>query len=101
MKNARCGAAVVSTWRCARRDGHFCDVQDISRRLGNLREGAKDIKNHAFFQEVDWANPYHLRGSIRPPAFQRSDFEWVGADRVVLEDTKQMTEADQRLFKDL
>eukprot|EP00308_Calcidiscus_leptoporus_P008285 CAMPEP_0119357114 /NCGR_PEP_ID=MMETSP1334-20130426/5566_1 /TAXON_ID=127549 /ORGANISM="Calcidiscus leptoporus, Strain RCC1130" /LENGTH=889 /DNA_ID=CAMNT_0007371295 /DNA_START=176 /DNA_END=2845 /DNA_ORIENTATION=+ len=73
--------------------------KDISRRLGNLLGGAKDIKNHAFFADVDWANPYHLRGSILPTAFQRASYEWVGAKNVVVE-TKKMKDEDQCLFKD-
>lgn len=27
---------------------------DLSRRLGNLRGGVMDIKNHAWFDGVDW-----------------------------------------------
>ncbi|XBW34802.1 hypothetical protein QEN19_000368 [Hanseniaspora menglaensis] len=29
-------------------------TKDLSRRLGNLQNGAKDIKNHIWFQEVVW-----------------------------------------------
>ena len=71
--------------------------QDISRRLGNLRDGAKDIKSHAFFSEIDWDNPYHYRGSIRPSPFDRNKYQWVGAETVVTE-TKKMREEDQSLF---
>ena len=29
-------------------------VADISKRLGNLRDGAHDIMRHAWFKTVDW-----------------------------------------------
>jgi len=31
----------------------LCD-HDLSKRLGNLRGGVKDIKTHKFFKSVDW-----------------------------------------------
>ena len=48
--------------------------KDISRRYGNLREGAKDIKDHAFFKgaQFPWDNPFGERGSIRPDAFNQA-----------------------------
>ena len=27
---------------------------DLSKRLGNLKDGASDIKNHRWFEGVDW-----------------------------------------------
>ncbi|PWN51721.1 Pkinase-domain-containing protein [Violaceomyces palustris] len=38
---------------------------DRSKRLGNLRGGAGDVKNHTWFQGVDWAEL--AAGNIRPP----------------------------------
>ncbi|KAN0060655.1 cytochrome c oxidase subunit 1 [Thecaphora frezii] len=38
---------------------------DRSRRLGNLRGGAHDVKNHVWFHGVDWAQLE--RRNIRPP----------------------------------
>ncbi|KAI9883206.1 MAG: hypothetical protein M1823_005032 [Watsoniomyces obsoletus] len=35
----------------------LCTV-DRSRRLGNLSGGAKQVKQHAFFKEIDWAALY-------------------------------------------
>lgn len=28
--------------------------RDLSKRYGNLKDGANDIKNHRFFQDMDW-----------------------------------------------
>lgn len=38
---------------------------DRSKRLGNLRGGAQDVKNHAWFHGVDWRSLEQRR--IRPP----------------------------------
>lgn len=38
---------------------------DLSQRYGNLKNGADDIKNHAWFQGVDWGKVY--RCEIKPP----------------------------------
>uniref|UniRef100_A0A7S4BZW7 cGMP-dependent protein kinase n=2 Tax=Chrysotila carterae TaxID=13221 RepID=A0A7S4BZW7_CHRCT len=73
--------------------------KDISRRLGNLRDGALDIKNHPFYKEIDWESPYHYRGSIRPSPFDAHKYNWVHAETIVTE-TKMMREEDQSLFKD-
>jgi protein kinase A len=45
----------------------FCTV-DRSKRLGNLSGGAARVKQHAFFEAVDWDDVYHRRskGPIIP-----------------------------------
>lgn len=42
----------------------FCDVSR-SRRLGNLKGGVQDIKNHRWFQEIDFKAL--LKGEIAAP----------------------------------
>lgn len=45
---------------------------DQTRRLGNLKDGAKDIKEHPFFKGVDWdqvknmkvCDPIQMRYSV-------------------------------------
>lgn len=46
----------------------FCTI-DRSRRLGNISGGAKRVKEHPFFKQVDWDAIYHRRqrGPIVPP----------------------------------
>lgn len=39
--------------------------QDLSKRLGNLSGGARDVKRHLFFHNVDWN--LLLARNIRPP----------------------------------
>jgi hypothetical protein len=28
--------------------------EDLSKRLGNLKNGAKDVKDHKFFKAINW-----------------------------------------------
>ncbi|KAI1500662.1 kinase-like domain-containing protein [Biscogniauxia marginata] len=42
----------------------FCTV-DRSRRLGNISGGSQQVKNHPFFQGIDWDALLHKQ--IRPP----------------------------------
>eukprot|EP01086_Lenisia_limosa_P014998 TRINITY_DN4694_c0_g1_i1.p1 TRINITY_DN4694_c0_g1~~TRINITY_DN4694_c0_g1_i1.p1 ORF type:complete len:396 (+),score=94.17 TRINITY_DN4694_c0_g1_i1:385-1572(+) len=42
---------------------------DLTKRIGNLRHGASDVKNHPFFASVDWKNIYRKRH--RPPFVPR------------------------------
>ncbi|CAL3971081.1 unnamed protein product [Diplocarpon coronariae] len=46
----------------------FCTV-DRSKRLGNIQDGAQRIKDHPFFQGVNWDDVYQRkeRGPIIPP----------------------------------
>jgi len=46
----------------------FCTV-DRSRRLGNISGGAAKVKQHPFFEGVNWDDVYHRRsrGPIIPP----------------------------------
>ena len=43
---------------------------DLSRRFGNLRRGAADIKEHNFFHGVDWKAL--VEGRIPPPFIPKS-----------------------------
>jgi len=40
-------------------------VHDRTRRLGCMREGAEDIKNHRFFSSLDWEDVYYKQ--LKPP----------------------------------
>jgi len=75
--------------------------KDISRRFGNLRDGCKDIKEHAFYAKsnFDWSD-YAQRGAcFKPPKFDASKYEWLPAESIVTE-AKPCKPDDQKLFKD-
>ena len=40
-------------------------TQDLSKRYGNLKNGVNDIKNHRFFNELDWSAL--LKAKLKPP----------------------------------
>ncbi|CAM6015785.1 unnamed protein product [Sphagnum balticum] len=50
-------------------------VADLSKRMGCLKGGAKDIKMHAFFSSTDWNNVYDRIGTppIRPKVSSKDD----------------------------
>jgi protein kinase A len=40
-------------------------VADLSKRFGNLKSGAEDIKKHKWFSDIDWVKLVNLE--ITPP----------------------------------
>ena len=71
--------------------------KDISRRFGNMVNGTKDIKDHPFYSDINWDQPYGYRGSIKPSTFEPSKHEWLPAPDVVVE-SKPVKPADQAQF---
>jgi len=73
--------------------------KDITRRFGNLKDGAKDIKDHPFYSKAnfDW-NDFSQRGAaFKPPKFDPSKYEWLPADSIVTE-AKPCKPEDSALF---
>jgi len=73
--------------------------KDITRRFGNLKDGAKDIKDHPFYSKAnfDW-NDFSQRGAaFKPPKFDPSKYEWLPADSIVTE-AKPCKPEDSSLF---
>jgi hypothetical protein len=50
-------------------------MADRTRRLGNLRGGTEDVKNHAWLQGVDWQSVYdrQIPAPIIPVTSHMSD----------------------------
>ena len=71
--------------------------KDISRRFGNMVNGTKDIKDHPFYSDINWDQPYGYRGSIKPSTFEPSKHEWLPAPDVGVE-SKPVKPADQAQF---
>ena len=73
--------------------------KDITRRYGNLRDGANDIKNHAFYSKhgFDWTNFAQRGAAFNPPKFDASKYEWLPAESIVTE-AKPCSAKDSKLF---
>jgi len=73
--------------------------KDISRRYGNLRDGCKDIKEHAFYKgrNFDWTNYAQRGAAFKPPKFDPTKYEWLPADTIVTE-AKPCKAEDSALF---
>ena len=39
--------------------------RDLSKRFGNLKDGANDIKTHRFFEDINWDDL--LKKKLNPP----------------------------------
>jgi protein kinase X len=57
---------------------HLTDA-DLSRRYGNLRHGSEDIKNHRFFQEVDFYKiiSQQVNPTYKPPMNAQRKRQWI------------------------
>jgi len=50
-------------------------VQDRTKRLGNMKNGAEDVKNHRWFRHIDWDDVRNkkLQPPVRPHVTHRGD----------------------------
>jgi len=48
-------------------------VQDRTKRLGNMKAGAEDIKKHRWFKQIDWDEVYQKQ--LKPPIVPVMEFE--------------------------
>ncbi|KAL1123727.1 hypothetical protein AAG570_001500 [Ranatra chinensis] len=48
-------------------------VQDRTKRLGNMKNGAEDIKRHRWFKSVDWQDV--IRRRMKPPIVPRVRYD--------------------------
>lgn len=48
-------------------------TQDRTKRLGNMKNGAEDVKRHRFFKNTDWDEVYHKK--LKPPIVPKVSYE--------------------------
>lgn len=48
-------------------------VQDRTKRLGNMKNGAEDVKRHRWFKGIDWVDVFHRK--LKPPIVPRVSFD--------------------------
>ena len=61
--------------------------KSLSRRLGNLKGGFQDIKEHPFCKGLDWEHPHRLRVVTEPRPFDREAHEWLPGEVVLASST--------------
>jgi len=72
--------------------------KDTTRRFGNLKDGAADIKKHGFYASTafDWANAVTMRSTARAPEFSPDKYEWNPVSRYI--DDKPCSRDDDAMF---
>lgn len=78
-------------------------AQDRTKRLGNMKNGAEDVKRHRWFKEIDWTEVYCKR--LKPPIVPQVKYEGdtTNFDHYPEGDWKakfSVGEAELELFKD-
>ena len=75
---------------------------DRTKRIGNLRNGAEDVKTHKWFREVDWEDVYNKK--LKPPFVPKvkgtgdtSNFEDYSDEDLEIE---PVTEREALMFED-
>jgi serine/threonine protein kinase len=80
--------------------------KDVSKRIGNLKNGVRDITSHAWFASVDWRAT--LKKKTTPPMRPRvrsaddtSNFDDYGDAPITTRDAFELTPEEQELFMDI
>ena len=75
--------------------------RDVSKRFGNLVDGAKDIKSHRFYTteaSFTWDNALSYRSSLQVPAFDSEAYDWIPAPTHVA-DRRTCSPEESKLFE--
>ena len=77
-------------------------VHDRTKRIGNLRNGAEDVKTHKWFEELDWEDVFNKK--LKPPFVPKvksegdtSYFEDYSDEDLEIE---AVTERESKVFDD-
>ncbi|XP_049775598.1 cAMP-dependent protein kinase catalytic subunit 3-like [Schistocerca nitens] len=78
-------------------------VQDRTKRLGNMKNGADDVKRHRWFKGIEWQDVFYRK--LKPPIVPRISYDGDtrNFDEYPEADWKaapSVAEADQKLFDD-
>ena len=75
--------------------------RDVSKRFGNLVDGAKDIKSHRFYSSeasFTWDNALTYRSSLPVPKFDAEAYDWIPAPTHVA-DRRPCAPDESKLFE--
>lgn len=78
-------------------------VADRTKRLGNMKNGADDVKRHRWFKGIDWQDV--IGRKLQPPIVPRVNYEgdtrnFDDYPEQDIKDAPYVSEAEQRLFED-
>ena len=78
-------------------------VADRTKRIGNLRNGAADVKTHKWFNGMDWEDVFNRK--LRPPLVPRVRYDGYTAnfddyDKEEIQKAEKVTEREAKLFED-
>ncbi|CAG7785469.1 unnamed protein product [Allacma fusca] len=78
-------------------------VVDRAKRLGNMKNGAEDVKKHRWFRDYSWEDVSHRK--LKPPIIPRVAFDGDTRNFAEYADQqswtlKRISEQDQELFSD-
>ena len=78
-------------------------VADRTKRIGNLRNGAEDVKTHKWFNGMDWEEVFNRK--LRPPLVPRVRYDGDTANfddysKEEIQKAVKVTEREAKLFED-
>lgn len=78
-------------------------VQDRTKRLGNMKNGAEDIKRHRWFKNIDWEDVFYKK--IKPPIVPNVSYDgdprnYDDYPETDFRKVPPVTDREQRLFDD-
>ena len=78
-------------------------VTDRTKRIGNLRNGAEDVKTHKWFKGIDWEDV--LNRKLTPPLLPRVRYDGDTANfddysKEEIQKAEKVTERERKLFED-
>ena len=78
-------------------------VQDRTKRLGNMKNGAEDVKRHRYFKNIDWEDVFYKK--TKPPIVPNVSYDgdprnYDDYPETDFKKVPPVTEREQRLFDD-
>ena len=61
--------------------------EDSTKRIGNLRNGVSDIKQHRWFKRIDWMAVYEK--SIKAPYLPTEEYDYYDEERLLISTTEK------------
>eukprot|EP00908_Phaeocystis_cordata_P018608 Transcript_30074.p2 GENE.Transcript_30074~~Transcript_30074.p2 ORF type:complete len:395 (-),score=89.34 Transcript_30074:119-1303(-) len=72
--------------------------KQLSKRIGNLKGGFRDIKDHPFCEGLDWEHPHRLRVDVEARPFDRESHDWLPGEVVLAGRTPRIEAGEQSWF---